>query len=68
MLRGKFVVFNFLFANKTFRMVNKTKNATNDICLIARSEIIEQVAKQPFRKFMQVNSHLPPSHVEILTI
>jgi len=35
------------------RMVNKTKNATNDICLIARSEIIEQVAKQPFRKFMQ---------------
>jgi len=35
------------------RMVNKTKNATDDICLIARSEIIEQVAKQPFRKFMQ---------------
>jgi hypothetical protein len=39
-----------------FRMINKTRNATNDICLIARAEIIEQVAKQPFRKFMQVNT------------
>jgi len=35
------------------KMINKTKDATNDICLIARSEIIEKVAKQPFREFMQ---------------
>eukprot|EP01114_Cavostelium_apophysatum_P002955 TRINITY_DN1266_c0_g1_i1.p1 TRINITY_DN1266_c0_g1~~TRINITY_DN1266_c0_g1_i1.p1 ORF type:complete len:311 (-),score=135.49 TRINITY_DN1266_c0_g1_i1:148-1080(-) len=35
------------------RMINKTKDTTNDICLIARSEIIEKVAQQPFREFMQ---------------
>jgi len=35
------------------RMINKTKNTKNDICLKARSEIIEKVAKKPFRTFMQ---------------
>jgi hypothetical protein len=34
-------------------MINKTKDTKNDICLKARSEIIEKVAKQPFRIFMQ---------------
>jgi len=34
-------------------MINKTKDTKNDICLKARSEIIEKVAKLPFRTFMQ---------------
>jgi len=39
------------------RMINKTKDTTNDICLIARSEIIEKVAKLSFREFMhEVNA------------
>jgi len=39
------------------KMIAKTKNTTNDVCLKARSEIIEKVAQMPFRDFMQeVNS------------
>ena len=35
------------------KMINKTKDTKNDICLKSRSEIIEKVAKLPFRTFMQ---------------
>jgi hypothetical protein len=35
------------------KMINKTKDTKNDICMMARSEIIEKVAKLNFRTFMQ---------------
>jgi len=51
-----YIVFGWEIV-KVEQMINKTKDIKNDICLKARSEIIEQVAKQPFRLFMaEVNS------------
>jgi len=35
------------------KMINKTSNTKNDICLKARSEVIERVAQMSFRAFMQ---------------
>jgi len=50
------IVFGWQIVNVE-QMINKTKDTKNDICLKARSEIIEKVAKQPFRKFMgEVNA------------
>jgi len=50
------IVFGWQIVNVE-KMINKTKDTKNDICLKARSEIIEKVAKQPFRQFMgEVNA------------
>eukprot|EP01119_Soliformovum_irregulare_P009565 TRINITY_DN229_c0_g1_i4.p1 TRINITY_DN229_c0_g1~~TRINITY_DN229_c0_g1_i4.p1 ORF type:complete len:251 (-),score=109.82 TRINITY_DN229_c0_g1_i4:189-941(-) len=50
------IVFGWLITDVE-KMINKTKDTTNDICLKARSAIIEKVARQPFREFMaEVNS------------
>jgi len=46
------IVFGWQIVNVE-QMINHTKDTKNDICLKARSEIIEKVATQPFRKFMQ---------------
>lgn len=50
------IVFGWAITNVE-KMINKSKDITNDICLKARSEIIEKVARMTFRGFMQeVNS------------
>jgi len=50
------IVFGWQVVNVE-KMMNKTKDTTNDICLKARSEIIEKVARHPFRTFMtEVNA------------
>jgi len=50
------IVIGWSIANVE-KMISKSKDTKNDICLKARSEIIEKVAQLTFRKFMQeVNS------------
>lgn len=48
------IVFGWQILNVE-QMINKTKDTRNDICMKARSEIIEKVARLPFREFMGVN-------------
>jgi len=46
------IVIGWSIANVE-KMISKSKDTKNDICLKARSEIIEKVAQLTFRKFMQ---------------